>query len=245
MQIPSDYEQRIDEDGYAIVPECLCETDLRRLAAGLERTVERAGQHVAIRSRGGVYAIRNLLDTVPECRELCRHPSIRALIEPILGAEAGVVRASLFEKSVDANWGVFWHQDLSIAVRQRAEVHGFGSWIRKAGVDCVQPPLEIMQGILTVRLHLDDCSVSNGALKVLPGSHRLARIPDARIAREASTRDPVVCAVQAGGALVMRPLLLHSSSRAETAAQRRVLHFEFSADELPSPLEWHCRVPLV
>ena len=49
-----------------------------------------------------------------------------------------------------------WHQDLSIAVKERHEVAGFGPWSVKEGVP-VQPPVEILESMLTLRLHLDDC----------------------------------------------------------------------------------------
>src|SRR5262245_7189469 len=86
-------------------------------------------------------------------------------VEPILGPGAFVVRGLFFDKTPRANWKVSWHQDLTIAVRVRIEAPGFGPWSLKAGVVHVQPPAEILERMATVRLHLDDCSESNGPLR--------------------------------------------------------------------------------
>ncbi|MHB1556192.1 MAG: phytanoyl-CoA dioxygenase family protein, partial [Isosphaeraceae bacterium] len=45
--------------------------------------------------------------------------------------------------------------------------------------------------------------------------------------------------VPAGGAVVMRPLLLHASSARTGPGRRRVIHLEYAAEELPGGLEWY------
>jgi ectoine hydroxylase-related dioxygenase (phytanoyl-CoA dioxygenase family) len=103
----------------------------------------------------------------------------------------------------------------------------------------VQPPVELLEQILTLRLHLDDCDETNGALRVIPGSHRHGKHSAERI-RELRTQQPdYLCSVPAGGALVMRPLLLHASSRSQTGAHRRILHIEYAGFSLPENLAWH------
>jgi ectoine hydroxylase-related dioxygenase (phytanoyl-CoA dioxygenase family) len=92
--------------------------------------------------------------------------------------------------------------------------------------------------MLAVRVHLDDCGPENGALRVLPGSHREGRLSDADVDRWRAEVPELLCAARAGDALLMRPLLLHASSAAVSPAHRRVLHFEFGAGNLPAGLEW-------
>jgi ectoine hydroxylase-related dioxygenase (phytanoyl-CoA dioxygenase family) len=103
----------------------------------------------------------------------------------------------------------------------------------------VQPPAEVLASILTVRLHLDDADEAGGALKVVPGSHRYGRLSPAEIQRLKGSAGVVTCAVKRGGALLMRPLLLHASSAAARPLHRRVLHLEYSAHKLPGGLEWY------
>jgi ectoine hydroxylase-related dioxygenase (phytanoyl-CoA dioxygenase family) len=187
---------------------------------------------------GKAFGIRNLLNVVPVARELAQSSACLDLVEPILGNSARVVRGVYFDKHQDANWKVAWHQDLSIAVRERIEVEGYGPWSIKAGIPHVQPPVEVLENMLTVRLHLDDADETNGALRVLPGTHKQGRL-DARQIEYCKQHDTAVtCSLKSGGALVMRPLLLHSSTTAATPRHRRVLHFEYAAVDLPCGLSW-------
>lgn len=143
------------------------------------------------------------------------------------------VRGLLFDKTPESNWKVPWHQDLSIAVAARVEAPGFGPWSVKDGVVHVQPPVEVLETMITLRLHLDDCGPDNGPLRVLPGTHALGKV-----AAPPENVSEVVCCLPAGGALLMRPLLLHASSPAVAPGRRRVIHLEFASGALPGGLEW-------
>jgi ectoine hydroxylase-related dioxygenase (phytanoyl-CoA dioxygenase family) len=186
--------------------------------------------------RGGV---RNLLD-IPEVRELVGSEIVRKLVAPVFGEGYFSVRGILFDKNHAANWKVPWHQDVTIAVKKRANSAGYGPWSVKSGVTHVQPPTEVLAGMLSVRLHLDDCPSENGALRVIPRSHLEGKLGEARIDKVISASDPVTCELAAGGALVMRPLLIHASSAATKPGHRRVLHFDFAAEEEPPGglLQW-------
>jgi ectoine hydroxylase-related dioxygenase (phytanoyl-CoA dioxygenase family) len=193
-----------------------------------------------VREKGGsTYAVRRLCELIPAVRAMSVSPAIRNLVEPILGASARVVRSLLFDKNPEANWKVPWHQDLAIAVKERRDVAGFGPWSEKAGVTHVQPPVEVLERMVTVRLHLDDCGVENGPLRVLAGSHRLGVIDPGTVGDVRAELPEVSCMVPAGGAVLMRPLTLHASSPAERPGHRRVIHLEFAAGELPDELEWY------
>ena len=229
--------------GFAVVPQCLDGDTVARLVHLTELARARIDAAESVSNSSGVYALRNLVDVVPEVAELSLNSKVAELVEAVLGTGAFLVRSTLFDKTDGANWGVFWHQDLSIAVKERHEVEGFHAWTRKAGVQCVQPPVQIMSRILAVRLHLDDCFAANGALKVLPGSHRSDALTSNRIEEISSSVNEVVCEVPAGGAVLMSPLLLHASSPMINPGHRRVIHLEFTAQELPQPLEWRYRMP--
>jgi ectoine hydroxylase-related dioxygenase (phytanoyl-CoA dioxygenase family) len=108
----------------------------------------------------------------------------------------------------------------------------------KEGIPHVHPPAEVLAGILAVRLHVDDCGPDNGPLRVIPGSHRHGKLTNAEIRRLRAETEPLICTVPAGGALLMKPLLLHASSPAVAPAHRRVLHLEFAREPLPEYLTW-------
>jgi ectoine hydroxylase-related dioxygenase (phytanoyl-CoA dioxygenase family) len=188
--------------------------------------------------RGGV---RDIMHRVPELRAVANRTAVRAIVEQILSPEAFVVRTTLFDKTSDANWKVPWHQDVTIAVSHRDEIEGYGPWSVKEGVVHVQPPTSVLQRIVTVRVHLDPCPSTNGALRVMPGSHHLGRIDQNDAPKYIQDEDAICCEADAGEALVMRPLLLHASSAAMEPLHRRVLHFDFATGDLAPSLQWKLR----
>jgi ectoine hydroxylase-related dioxygenase (phytanoyl-CoA dioxygenase family) len=223
----STFSTEIAEAGFAIVPNVLSPDEVTDLLAAVERVNEPG--------RGG---IRNLLDRVPEVHALAESQTVRSLVEPILGKRAFAARGILFDKTPEANWKVPWHQDLTIAVQDRIEAPGFGPWTVKEGVNHVQPPTEILESMLAVRIHLDDCDEENGPLKVIPGSHRMGRLSVERIQSLQQEIPSASCPVSRGGALLMHPLLLHASSAAQSPGHRRVIHIEFASTPLPAGLRW-------
>jgi ectoine hydroxylase-related dioxygenase (phytanoyl-CoA dioxygenase family) len=234
--VPSETNLRteIEDDGFAIREGVLSLNEVDRLIAAIDG-IE---QSESVRKRGGIFAIRNLLDASAEVREIAGAAAIENLVEAVLGPEFLPVRAILFDKIPGANWKVPWHQDVTIAVKERVEADGFGPWSIKADVLHVQPPVFVLDRMISVRIHLDPCGETNGALKVIPGSHRQGRIPEDHIAEIRSRTSEQVCAVEAGGALLMRPLLLHASSPSQAANHRRVVHIDFAAIQLPNGMKW-------
>jgi len=227
--------EALERDGFAVVPDVLDVPTVTALIAA----VGDAGEGTGSRRRGSVYALRNLLEDVPAVAALADVPEVRSLVAAVLGPDCFPVRGILFDKTPEANWNVVWHQDLSITVRERQDVEGFGPWSEKAGVVHVQPPVRVLERMLTVRLQLDDCDETNGPLLVLPGSHRGGRLTACEIQRQRTLAPSVACPVPSGGALLMRPLLLHASSASQSPRHRRVIHLEYAAEPLPLGLQWH------
>jgi len=176
---------------------------------------------------------------LPLVARLAASERLRGLVQPHLPSAPRAVRAIYFDKSPDSNWLVAWHQDLTLALRERADAHGFGPWSVKEGIPHVQPPAVLLERMLAVRLHLDDCDENNGALKILPGSHLFGRLSAERIKKLRDEHPEVICRLAAGDALLMRPLVLHASGQSRSGRRRRVLHIEYAAFSLPAGLEWH------
>ncbi|MBI1272142.1 phytanoyl-CoA dioxygenase [bacterium] len=160
------------------------------------------------------------------------------MAQEILGVTPLPVRAILFDKTPASNWYVTWHQDLSIPVENKVDSEGYGPWSMKDGILHVQPPASILEQMVSLRLHLDACSEANGAIKFIPGSHLAGILEPDQLAQLRDTHVPVVCPAERGDIIAMRPLILHSSSIAETPDHRRVLHLEYAGTSLPSGMEW-------
>jgi ectoine hydroxylase-related dioxygenase (phytanoyl-CoA dioxygenase family) len=213
-----------------LVPPEMCDL----LAVELSALMDQRSGHSRYKAGG----VRNLLRLSPNVAELAKAESITAFLGELAGMPCFPVRAIYFDKTADANWSVPWHQDLAIAVAERIETPGFGSWSVKDGIPHTQPPMRVLEKMLTVRLHLDDCDANNGALKVIPNSHMRGELSAKAIAAITGAMHPFVCELPKGGALVMRPLLLHASSRSRNPDHRRVLHIEYATEELPNDLKW-------
>jgi ectoine hydroxylase-related dioxygenase (phytanoyl-CoA dioxygenase family) len=207
------FAEQLHTQGYAILEGALDEDSIAKYIRLLEDNTSGGTR------RGGR---RNLL----------------ALTEMILGEDAFAVRGILFDKQEDANWKVPWHQDVTIAVKSRVEVDGYGPWSIKEDVVHVQPPQAVLEQMVSVRLHLDDCPASNGALRVIPGSHLKGRLDQNAIPTFVGIQSGVVCEVGRGGALLMKPLTIHSSSTAQRPRHRRVIHFDYAISNLEDGLEW-------
>ena len=233
------FRDEVEAHGFAICEDVISLQDVDRLLGAIER-IDQVG---SARKRGGVFAVRNLLDMSAEVRELAASAVLRKLVQIILGPDFIPVRGILFDKIPDANWKVPWHQDVTISVRERVEAEGFGPWSIKADVLHVQPPASVLERMISIRIHLDPCGESNGALRVIPGSHRHGRIPETEIEEVRYGTPEKICAVRAGGVLLMRPLLLHASSPSVVPDHRRVIHIDYAAVGLPNGMQWYSEAP--
>jgi ectoine hydroxylase-related dioxygenase (phytanoyl-CoA dioxygenase family) len=230
------YVEELETQGLAILENVIDDAIISELSNSLGKI----GLNHTMSRRGDVaFGIRELLNVAPAVRALASSPRIQNLVDSIAGKDAQVIRAIFFDKTPEANWKVAWHQDLTIAVHQKKEIEGFNRWSVKAGIPHTQPPVSILDNILTMRIHLDATDESNGALKVIAGSHKYGRLDAERIRKLKDAGEMVVCRVPKGGVLLMRPLLLHASSAGSNPAHRRVIHLEYSADKLPEGLEWY------
>ncbi len=234
---PNEYRIQLEQDGYAIVDGLIDLAHAKQLCSAIENIP--AGEEV--RRKTNVYGIRHLLKLSSPCRNLAALPEIRALVIPVLGEQCFAVRATFFDKVPGANWNLRWHQDSVIAVKQRIDTPGYHAWSTKASIVQVRPPVEVLENMLAIRIHLDDCPISNGALRILRGSHKQRWQRD-EISKAKSKFETVTCGVPLGGALAMRPLVLHASSASDSPSHRRVIHIEYASKELPHGLEWQDRI---
>lgn len=189
----------------------------------------------------GLAGSRNLLDDA----------TCRALVAPLRQAlrrvdaitpDAVAIQCTLFRKTADCNWKVPYHQDLSVPVAERIDHPALSGWSTKEDGHYVQPPASLLERLLAVRLHLDPCRAGDGALRVLQGTHATGRIAQETIPELRRDVHEAQCFADAGDAILMRPLLLHASSKADIPSGRRVLHFLFAPPEPGFGLRWRTSV---
>lgn len=191
--------------------------------------------HFAFRKEKDLFAIRSFLKTISAIHEFLWTKNILQLIQTLFGNDYVVIKSLYFDKPGKSNWFVPFHQDLTISVDKRIDIPGFTAWTSKQDQIAVQPPRTILENIYTIRIHLDDCDEQNGALRVIPGSHKNGVKSPRAIPLENTV---TTCTVEKGGVMIMKPLLMHASSRSTSNQQRRVIHIEFANVKLPEGLQW-------
>jgi ectoine hydroxylase-related dioxygenase (phytanoyl-CoA dioxygenase family) len=169
---------------------------------------------------------------------LCASGPVGQLAATVLGPQCRPVRAILFDKTAAANWSLPWHQDRTIAVCERRDVAGYGPWSRKAGMIHVEPPADVLAGMVTLRVHLDPVPETNAPLLIAPGSHQFGRIPESAIGDVVARCGVVACVALPGDVWLYATLILHASAAAVEPSHRRVLQVDFSAGDLPGGLAW-------
>jgi len=178
------------------------------------------------------------IEDLEPLRWLLREGVAGEVARSALGPNARPVRALLFDKSGANNWALGWHQDRTIAVKERQMVDGFHVWSVKSGVLHVEPPFEVIQRMVTLRIHLDAVDADNSPLLVAPGSHLLGRLPERAIDAAIAACGEFECLAEASDIWIYRTAIVHASKRAQGYRRRRVLQVDFSADELPGGLNW-------
>jgi hypothetical protein len=226
------YSGQLSLQGYAVIPG-LIGPDIISSVCDL------------IRDQGGSRAgSRRFLD-LPWCAALAKQIAGDERVREVLPRDPVAAQCTFFTKSMETNWLVPLHQDLSIPVAERVDGEQCSGWAEKEGDLYVQPPAHVLEQVLAIRLHLEDCDEQNGALRVVPGSHRFGRLNSAEEQRVRAEQESVYISVPSGGAMLMRPLLLHASAKVRTDSPRRVLHFVFGPAALPEGLRWRSPIKSV
>lgn len=215
---------RFDSDGAQLfrgaLNQCICELE----AALSAFPSDEAGIRIH-----GVGALEPLL-----ARDGC----IGAVAASVLGAGSKPVRAILFNKTMETNWSLTWHQDRTICVREPRNAPGFGPWTIKSGLHHVAPPFDLLARMVTLRAHLDDVPRTNSPLLIASGSQAYGRIPVGEVEEIAARCEIIACIAEAGDVWLYSTPILHASKAASKPSRRRVLQIDFSAEDLPHGLAW-------
>jgi hypothetical protein len=214
-----------EAQGFAVFPDVVTEPECEAISTAVS-----GDPSVAVTSRKWL--------SEPWCHDLAASLSRNVALSGVFSSTFVPVQCTLFEKSPRKNWLVSLHQDLSIPVRERVRSGELSGWSVKDDALFVQPPPRVLESLVALRVHLDDCEPETGALRVVPGSHRFGRLDSTRALALREANGETTPSVKRGGILAMRPLLLHASSKATIPSRRRVLHFVFGPPSLPLGLTW-------
>lgn len=237
MKDLQNHKTEISEKGFAIINQVFSEEEISQIIDVID-SIDTSKE--TFRKSEDLFAIRQFLKEVPESHQLIFNDNIKKIINEVFGNGYFVVKSIYFDKPEKSNWYVFYHQDLTISVDKKLNLNGFGPWTTKQNQFAVQPPIDFLKNIFTIRIHLDDTDENNGALKVVPNSHSKEIYRPETIDWNVETEK--ICSVNKGGIMIMKPLILHGSNRTTNNQKRRVIHIEFSNMELPEEINWSERL---
>lgn len=227
------YSEELKTQGFTIIEKVFLDEQIERILQVIDQADT---SRKTFRKSADLFAIRQFVREIPEINELIFNEEFKDLIGNLFGKDYFVVKSIYFDKPEQSNWFVSYHQDLTISVDKKVDLEGYKMWTVKQDQFAVQPPIDILENIYTVRIHLDDTDENNGALKVIEGSHLkdIYRPEDINWGTETES----ICRVSKGGIMIMKPLILHSSGRTINNNKRRVIHIEFANRALPQELNW-------
>jgi ectoine hydroxylase-related dioxygenase (phytanoyl-CoA dioxygenase family) len=226
-------KSQLANQGFSIIDNIYTDIEINNL---LETISNADHSKPTFRKTNDLFAIRQFFKEIPEAVNLVFNQNLKIVISTLFGDNYFAVKSIYFDKPETSNWFVSYHQDLTISVNKKMELDGFSSWTTKQNQFAVQPPLSILEDNFTIRIHLDDTTEENGALHIIPQSHAKGIYRPETI--DWTIEKEMICTVEKGGIMLMKPLLLHASGRTTNRAKRRVLHIEFSRTKLPNGLEW-------
>lgn len=229
----ANHKTEISDKGFTIINEVFSDEEINQIINVID-SIDTSKE--TFRKSEDLFAIRQFLKEVPESHRFIFNDNIKKIINEIFGNDYFVVKSIYFDKPEKSNWYVSYHQDLTISVDKKLDLSGFGPWTMKQNQFAVQPPIDYLKNIFTIRIHLDDTDENNGALKVVPNSHSKEIYRPETIDWNVETEE--ICSVNKGGIMIMKPLILHGSNRTTNNQKRRVIHIEFSNMELPEEINW-------
>jgi ectoine hydroxylase-related dioxygenase (phytanoyl-CoA dioxygenase family) len=230
------YLNEINSEGFIIINNIYSNVEIENIILEIEKVSENNTENSTFRKSDGIFAIRQFHKEIPKSIEFIFNEKLKKIIETNFGEHFFITKSIYFDKPEKSNWFVAYHQDLTISVNKKVEIENYENWTKKQNQFAVQPPNEILEKNFTIRIHLDNTTKENGALKVINKSHKkgVLRTDNIDFKHEIET----ICEVEKGGIMIMKPLLFHASNKTTNNQKRRVIHIEFSNQKLPKELKW-------
>ncbi len=218
-----DFSTRFERDGYLAVDNVLTDEEVQVLRSSADRLQAYAAGLTASTDRFVLKAFGDdgggrLLQQVAEPHELgtewmslARDQRILDVVAALLGPNIMLYYSMFMMKPPRQGFAAPWHQDFAFFVHNRA-------------------------GLLACQVYIDDSTLENGCVNVVPGSHKLGLINHFKgdtfanhVQGDVSEYDArtVPVPMRAGGMVIWHALTLHSSAPNRSEKPRRGIVFEY------------------
>jgi ectoine hydroxylase-related dioxygenase (phytanoyl-CoA dioxygenase family) len=204
--------RQLDDRGWVRLDGLLAPERRMRLAARIEAlfAAEGEGAGSEFRPEPGARRLANLVDKGEEFVECILEPDVLACVAHVLGPRFKL--SSLNARAADPGGDAA--QPLHVDMGALPDKRGFS--------------------VCNTLWMLDDFTEANGALRVVPGSHRWGRRPEEALEEpRAPHPDEVLVTGAAGDVVVMNAHLWHGGTANRTPARRLALHAFYCRSDLP------------
>ncbi len=212
MDIPLQHARELNRDGFLKLAGAIDRTTLERLQRRVADLFVEEGERsgAEFKQEPGSRRLANLVDKGEIFREVILRETILAYVRHVLGDEFKL--SSLNVRSVNPKTSV------------KQPLHA----------DMAAVPDEIGFWVANVVTMLDDFTVDNGALRVVPGSHRKGATPqDALVDPLAPHANELLVTGSAGDIIILNAHTWHGGMPNHTAHPRTALHAFYCRRDKP------------
>lgn len=206
-QISEDVAQQLREHGFAIFPGLISAEEVGLFTQKIEELFALEGEDSGseFKQEPGTRRLANCVDKGEIFEKAIENPVVLEGVRVVLGPDFKLSSFNVRSASPQSSCGQPLHADSGAVVDQ------MGYWV------CNSVWM------------LDDFTESNGALRVVPGSHRWGRLPEpgAKVAGE------MLVTGKAGTVVVMNAHMWHGGTDNRTDHPRRAMHVYFTRADKP------------
>ncbi len=197
----------LDENGFLILPGLLSPDQVARLVARVEELFASEGGEAGseFKQEPGTRRLANCVDKGEVFEEAIEHPVVLDGIETVLGPDFKLSSLNVRSANPNSNCGQPLHADSGAIADEKGYYVCNSVWM------------------------LDDFTEQNGALRVVPGSHRWGRLPEPG----AQLESEILVTGKAGTVVIMNAHLWHGGTDNRTGQPRRAMHVYFTRGDKP------------
>jgi ectoine hydroxylase-related dioxygenase (phytanoyl-CoA dioxygenase family) len=206
-------KQQLVDEGFLVFPGLIAPSQVARLNERVEELFAEEGENAGreFKTEAGARRIANAVDKGEVFEDAIDHPQVLAAVEVVLGPD--------FKLS-------------SLNIRSANPHNGCA---QPPHVDGGELPDERGSSVCNSVWMLDDFTERNGALRIVPGSHRWGRAPEPGAKPDGAAPDgrEMLVTGKAGDVVVMNAHLWHGGSENFTDRQRRAMHVYYTRGDKP------------
>jgi len=203
---PAHARHELEHQGYVVLPGLLSAADLASFRARIDELYAEEGDRAGseFKQEPGARRLANLVDKGEIFEKVIETPAVLACVEAVLGTDFKL--SSLNVRSADPGCGA---QPLHVDGGELPDARGYA--------------------VCNSVWMLDDFTASNGALRIVPGSHRRQRLPSPGEKAD----DEILVAGRAGTVVVMNAHMWHGGSENRTQRPRLAMHVYYTRGDWP------------